>query len=83
MAAPESGPVFALGELPEAVRAQLPALKVSGASYSNNPRHRMAIVNGQVLNEGDQAAPGLLLERIESGRTVWTFKGYRYAVVAQ
>ena len=29
------------------------------------------------------AAPGLVLERIEPGRTVWAFKGYRYAVAAQ
>ena len=42
--------------------------------------YRMVIVNGQVLHEGDQAAPGLVLERIEPGRTVWAFRGYRYAL---
>jgi general secretion pathway protein B len=82
-AAPQAAPVFAQGDLPEAIRAQLPALKVSGATYSNNPAHRMAIVNGQVLHEGDQAGPGLTLDRIEPGRTVWSFRGYRYAVGAQ
>lgn len=83
VAAPTGGPVFAQGDLPEAVRTQLPALKVTGATHSNNPAYRMAIVNGQVLHEGDHAAPGLLLERIEPGRTVWTFRGYRYGVVSQ
>jgi general secretion pathway protein B len=43
----------------------------------------MAIVNGQVLQEGDQAAPGLVLERVEPGRTVWNFRGYRYGVASQ
>ena len=71
------------GDLPEALRTQLPALKVTGATHSNNPAYRMAIVNGQVLHEGDQAAPGLVLEKIEPGRTVWSFKGYRYGVAAQ
>lgn len=82
-AAPAAGSVLAQGDLPAAVREQLPALQVSGATYSNNPAHRMAIVNGQVLSEGDQAAPGLVLEKIERGRTVWTFRGYRYAVAPQ
>jgi len=81
--AQEAAVVFAQGDLPDAVRAQLPALKVSGATHSNNPAYRMAIVNGQVLHEGEQAAPGLLLERIEPGRTVWSFRGYRYAVVSE
>ena len=78
-----TGTVFAQGDLPEAVRAQLPSLKISGVTYSANPAYRMAIVNGQVLHEGDQAAPGLVLEKIEPGRTVWSFKGYRYGVTAQ
>ena len=81
--AQDAAVVFAQGDLPDAVRAQLPALKVSGATHSNNPAYRMAIVNGQVLHEGEQAAPGLLLERIEPGRTVWSFRGYRYAVVSE
>lgn len=82
-AAPPNGPVFAQNELPPSVREQLPALTVTGATYSSNPAHRMAIVNGQVLQEGDQAAPGLKLERIEQSRTVWLFQGYRYAVRLQ
>ncbi|KQO26197.1 hypothetical protein ASF11_00290 [Acidovorax sp. Leaf76] len=83
VAAPSGGPVFAQADLPESVRTQLPTLKISGATHSNNPAYRMAIVNGQVLHEGDLAAPGLVLERVEPGRTVWTFRGYRYGVASQ
>lgn len=82
-APPPAAPVFAQADLPEAIRSQLPVLKISGATYSNNPAHRMAIVNGQVLVEGDQAGPGLVLERVEPSRTVWSFRGYRYAVGSQ
>lgn len=78
-----TGTVFAQGDLPEAVRAQLPSLKISGVTYSGNPAYRMAIVNGQVLHEGDPAGPGLLLEKIEPGRTIWSFKGYRYGLASQ
>lgn len=83
VAPPPAAPVFTQAELPEALRTQLPVLKVTGATHSSNPVYRMAIVNGQVLHEGDQAAPGLVLERIEPGRTIWAFRGYRYAVAAQ
>lgn len=78
-----TGTVFAQSDLPDAVRAQLPVLKISGATYSTNPTYRMAIVNGQVLHEGDLAAPGLMLEKIEPGRTIWSFKGYRYGLASQ
>lgn len=78
-----AAPVFAQSDLPPAVQAQLPKLQLAGITYSSNPKFRMVIVNGQVLHEGDQAAPGLQLERIEQGRTVWSFRGYRYALAAQ
>ena len=29
------------------------------------------------------AGPGLLLEKIEPGRTIWSFKGYRYGLASQ
>lgn len=78
-----TGTVFAQSDLPDAVRSQLPTLKISGVTYSSNPAYRMAIVNGQVLHEGDPAGPGLLLEKIEPSRTVWSFKGYRYGLASQ
>lgn len=78
-----AAPVFAQADLPPAVREQLPTLQLAGLTYSSNPLYRMVIVNRQVLHEGDQAAPGLVLERIEPGRTVWSFRGYRYALPVQ
>lgn len=81
VAAPRTtGTVFAQADLPPAVREQLPNLQIAGVTYSANAAYRMAIVNGQVLHEGDQAAPGLRLDGIEPERTVWSFQGYRYAV---
>lgn len=75
-----TGSIFVPADLPDAVRAQLPTLRISGITYSSDPVARMAIVNGQVLHEGDAAAPGLLLEKIEAMRTVWAFQGYRVAL---
>lgn len=77
------GTVFAQADLPPAVREQLPNLQIAGVTYSANVAYRMAIVNGQVLHEGDQAAPGLRLESIEPERTIWSFRGYRYGMASR
>ena len=71
--------VSTLAELPDTVRQQLPALAISGATYSENPQYRMVIVNGQVLHEGDTAAPGVVLEKIRQKEVVLRTQGYRYA----
>jgi len=77
---PVPPPIRALADLPPAVRNQLPNLQLAGLTYSSNPQHRMVIVNGQVLHEGDTAAPDVILERIEAGQTIWRFQEWRYAV---
>lgn len=65
-------------DLPENVRQQLPALTVAGATYSENPRYRMVIINGQVVQEGDTVAPGVVLETIRQKEVVLRAQGYRF-----
>ena len=69
-----------LAELPDTVRQQLPALAISGGTYSENPLYRMVIVNGQVLHEGDTAAPGVVLDTIRQKDVVLRAQGYRFAM---
>ena len=69
-----------LAELPDSVRQQLPALAISGGTYSENPLYRMVIVNGQVLHEGDTAAPGVVLDTIRPKDVVLRAQGYRFAM---
>ncbi len=84
-AAPASVPgepnrVFALNELPDHVRRELPNLVVGGASYSENPSSRMLIINGQVFHERDKVTPRLTLEQISLKAAVLEYKGYRYRI---
>lgn len=74
------GPVRRLADLPADQRAQLPRLAVSGASYSQNPAHRMLIVNGAVVQEGQEIAPGLRLERIGPNEAVIDHRGLRFSI---
>lgn len=70
--------VLAFYELPTAVRERLPRLTVSGFSYAEQPDLRLAVINDKVLRQGEDAAPGIVLERIASDGVVLNFAGYRF-----
>ena len=72
--------VLSVNELPADVQRELPKLAISGGVYSANPAQRMLIVNGQVLGEGTEPAPGVVLEQIRAKTAVLRYRGYRYAV---
>ncbi|MGH6626608.1 MAG: general secretion pathway protein GspB, partial [Burkholderiaceae bacterium] len=79
-ASPSETRIPSLNELPEDLRRQLPALTISGSSYSANPAHRMLIINGQVFHEGEKPAAELLLEQIKPNAAVLSFRGQRYSL---
>jgi general secretion pathway protein B len=72
--------VLAAGELPPDVQRELPKLQISGGVSSDNPAQRMLIVGGQVVTEGAEAAPGVVVEQIRPKSAVLKFRGYRYSV---
>lgn len=78
--APPPAPVRSFAELSPEARAQLPVVNVSGSTYSQNPAHRMLIANGKVVQEGQEVAPGLVLETIGPRSAVLNHRGLRYSV---
>lgn len=72
--------VVAVNELPADVQRELPKLPITGGVYSESVAQRMLIVSGQVVNEGAEIAPGLVLEQIRAKSAVLRFRGWRYAV---
>lgn len=68
------------GELTAEARGQLPAVNVSGSTYSQNPSLRMLIANGKVVQEGQDIAPGLRLETIGPRSAVLNHQGLRYSI---
>ncbi|MBX3587299.1 MAG: general secretion pathway protein GspB [Ramlibacter sp.] len=72
--------VYAISELPQDVRRDLPKLAVTGSVYSANPAQRMLILNGQVFNEGGHPTPDSVLERIGPRSAVLSFRGMRYTL---
>ena len=78
--APAADRVYAMAELPAEVQKDLPKLAISGGVHSENAAQRMLVVGGQVLSEGAEVAPGVVLEQIRAGNAVLRFRGYRYSV---
>lgn len=79
-APPVADRILAQGELPADVQRDLPKLAISGGVHSDNAAQRMLIVGGQVMAEGAELAPGLVLEQIRARTAVLRFRGYRYSV---
>ena len=78
--APQEARLPSFGELSAEVRARLPQVSVSGATYSANPAHRMLIVNGQVLQEGQEIQSGLRLVSIGPRSATLDHQGLKYTI---
>ncbi|HZY15775.1 MAG TPA: general secretion pathway protein GspB, partial [Ramlibacter sp.] len=78
---PGTDRILAVGELPPGVQSDLPKLKISGGVHSEDPAQRLLIVAGQVVHEGAELAPGVVLEQIRPRSAVLRFRGYRYSIV--
>ena len=88
-AAKEAAPVAAPSEevsigsvrdLPQNIQAELPAIVVNGYIYAKTPSDRSVLMNQKLLHEGDQVAPGLVLEKMLPKGAILSYKGYRYRV---
>lgn len=77
---PAAERILAFTELPADVQRELPRLQISGGVHSDNAAQRMLIVGGQVMSEGAEVAPGVVLEQIRARTAVLKFRGYRYSI---
>lgn len=72
--------IYNVLELPADVQGALPKLAITGGVHSEDPAQRMLVVGGQVMHEGAELAPGVVLDQIRPRGAVLKFRGYRYAV---
>ncbi len=79
VAVPEE-PVVNLRDLPEPIQRAIPPVTVGGYIYSRNPADRLLLVDKVLRHEGEEVAPGLLLEKLQQKEAVFNFRGYRYRV---
>lgn len=76
-----SEPAFpSLRELPEPIQRQIPAIAIGGYIYSKNPADRLLLIDKSLRSEGDELAPGLMLEKLQPTAAIFNYRGYRYRV---
>jgi general secretion pathway protein B len=78
--APEEERLPSLKELPEAIQRAVPPLTFGGYMYSNNPADRLILIDKTLRHEGEEVAPGLVLEKLLPKAAVMNYKGNRYRV---
>lgn len=69
-----------LRELPEPIQRAIPPIAMSGYMYSKNPADRLILIDKVLRHEGEEVAPGLVLEKLQAKGAVFSFRGYRYRV---
>ncbi len=79
LAAPEEK-LPTLRELPEAIARDVPQVALGGYVYANNPSDRLLLVDKVLRHEGEELAPGLILEKLLPKAAVMNYKGYRYKI---
>lgn len=67
-----------LRNLPINIRQEIPELTLSFLVYADKPAERMVNINGQMMREGQEVAPGLKIEEITPEGAVFSYKGLRF-----
>jgi general secretion pathway protein B len=78
-AAPEDSLPF-LQQLPANIQSQVPRVAFGGYMYSANPADRLLLIDKALRHEGEEVAPGLVLEKLLPKAAVMNYRGYRYRV---
>lgn len=72
--------VAGMRDLPEPIQRQIPPVAIGGYIYSKNPADRLLLIDKVLRHEGEELAPGLVLEKLQPKAAIFSFKGYRYRV---
>jgi len=70
--------VMAMADLPLAIQQELPPMSISVHAYSGKAGERLVGINGRLLHEGEDVAPGLRLEQITPDGMILSYKGYSF-----
>ena len=69
-----------MSQLPEPQRSELPKVVFGGYMYSKNPADRLLLIDKVLRHEGEEVAPGLVLEQLQPKAAVMNYRGTRYRV---
>lgn len=78
--APSEDNVRYAKDLPQEIQQQLPRVTFGGYMYSDYAADRLVLVDKTLRHEGEEIAPGLMLEKLLPRGAVLNFRGTRYRV---
>ncbi len=78
-APPEENLPF-MNQLPEPLRSEVPKVTFGGYMYSKNPADRLLLIDKVLRHEGEEVAPGLVLEQLQPKAALMNYRGTRYRV---
>ncbi|HEY1043148.1 MAG TPA: general secretion pathway protein GspB [Telluria sp.] len=70
--------VPALASLPPSVAAGIPRVTLGGYIYSPVPSERLVLVDKDLRREGEEVAPGMVLEKLLPDGAVMNYRGTRF-----
>jgi general secretion pathway protein B len=77
-AAAASAPrALTLAQLTPEQRRDWPRLAIGGVVHSDNAASRFVVIDGRLVHEGEEAAPGLTVERIGAKAAILRWRGLR------
>lgn len=78
--APEQENIRYARDLPQEIQQQLPRVRFGGYMYSDYAADRLVLVDKTLRHEGEEIAPGLVLEKLLPRGALLNFRGNRYRV---
>jgi len=67
-------------QIPQALRDDMPELKINVLVYAEKPEDRFLLINGQRLVEKEELTDGIVLDEIRRDGAVFRYKKYRFLV---
>jgi general secretion pathway protein B len=67
-----------LQQLPDTLQREIPRVAFGGYIYSPTPGESLLLVDKMLRREGEEVAPGLVLERLTPKAAVMNYRGTRY-----
>jgi general secretion pathway protein B len=63
-------------QVPQSVRDSMPELRITVLVYAEHPEDRFLLSNGERWRESDEIGGGLVLEEIQRGRAIFSYRNY-------
>lgn len=79
---PAASQVVPIAALTPALRQQIPRLAYGAHLYSSNPAKRSVVINGREIREGNEVAPGVMLQAIAQNYIVLGVAGQSVSLKA-